>query len=82
MAEQALTKETIQNMLVAKLALAMKVDPSTVDVKEPFTELALDSVAALRVVGQLEELLGRQLEPTLLYDHPDIESLSEHLAAK
>jgi len=77
-----LSKHAIQNMLVEKLAVAMKVDPSKVDVKEPFSEYALDSVAALRVVGQLEETLGRQLEPTLLYDYPDIESLSEHLAAK
>jgi acyl carrier protein len=82
MAEQVWTKTAIQNWLVEQLAAAMKVDRSKIDVKEPFTDYALDSVAALRVVGQLEELLGRQLEPTLLYDHPDIESLSAYLAAQ
>ena len=82
MTQQTWTKAAIESWLVEKLAIAMKVDKAKIDVKEPFTDFALDSVAALRVVGQLEELLGRQLEPTLLYDYPDIESLSAHLAAQ
>jgi acyl carrier protein len=76
---QTVTRDAVQEWLVDRLAATLGVDAAKVDVHEPFASYALDSVAAVRLVGELEELLGRELEPTLLYDHRDIERLSEYL---
>jgi acyl carrier protein len=81
-AEQVLSKTALEKWLVANLAVALRVDPSKVAVDAPFADYALDSVTALHLVGQMEDLLGRQLEPTLLYDYRDIDSLSEYLASQ
>jgi len=79
---QTVTKDAIQSWLVNKIAATLGVDPARIDVREPFASYALDSVGALRIVGELEEFLGRQLEPTLLYDHRDIETLSTYLESE
>lgn len=54
--------------------------PRRVQRDTPFSELGLDSVAAVGVSGELSERLGRTLPPTLLFDHPTVASLCAHLA--
>ncbi|XVV00822.1 SDR family NAD(P)-dependent oxidoreductase [Actinosynnema sp. CA-248983] len=46
-----------------------------------FYDLGLDSVALLRLTGRLEELVGVQLYPTLLFEHTTIDALAAHLPA-
>jgi acyl carrier protein len=80
--KQLLTQSAIEQWLVEHVALALRIDPSKVVVDAPFADYALDSVTALRLVGQMEDLVGRELEPTLLYDYRDIASLSTYLASE
>jgi len=70
----------IQAWLVSHLATVLEVDPAQVDVTTPFDRYGLDSVAAIGLTGDLEEWLGYDLDPTLLYDYPTIETVSRHLA--
>jgi acyl carrier protein len=41
----------------------------------------MDSVCALSLCGDLEDVFGLEVEPTLLWDHPTVDSLVRHLAA-
>jgi acyl transferase domain-containing protein/acyl-CoA synthetase (AMP-forming)/AMP-acid ligase II/acyl carrier protein len=71
---------TIQNWLVAKIAELLRVKRQEVDVNVPFAHYGMDSVQAVALSADLEEWLGRDLAPTLVYDYPNIEALARHLA--
>jgi acyl carrier protein len=78
--KEAPTAAEIQTWMVSYLADLLEIDPDDVDVASPFDQYGLDSAVAVGMTGDLEDWLGSQLDPTLLYDYPTIESLSHHLA--
>jgi acyl carrier protein len=69
----------IQTWIVNYIAELLEVKPQKIDVTIPFDRYGLDSSAAVGLAGDLESWLERELDPTLLYDYPTIESLTEHL---
>jgi acyl carrier protein len=71
----------IQQWLVGRLAKLLKADPSQIDVTKSFDRLGLDSATAVGVTLDLEDYLGRDVDPDMLYDHPTIEKLTEFLAS-
>ncbi|NEP61535.1 MAG: AMP-binding protein, partial [Symploca sp. SIO2G7] len=73
---------TIQTWLIDRIAEQLGINPSEIDIREPFARYGLDSVAAVRLSGELEEWLGRKLAPTLVYDYPTIEALARHLSSE
>lgn len=48
--------------------------------RRPLQELGLDSLAALELRNRLGRLVGAVLPASLLFDHPTIAALTEHLA--
>lgn len=70
----------IQAWIASYLAELLEIDPEEVNVSIPFDRYGLDSSVAVGMTGDLEDWLGRKLDPTLVYDYPTIESLSQHLA--
>ncbi len=70
----------IQAWIVDYLAKLLEVSPADVDVSIPFDRYGLDSAAAVGLTGELEDWLGHEMDPTLLYDYPTIESLVQHLS--
>jgi acyl transferase domain-containing protein/acyl-CoA synthetase (AMP-forming)/AMP-acid ligase II len=74
------TSEVIEAWLIAKVAEQLQVSPQTIDISEPLAQYGLGSLAAVRISGELQEWLGRELAPTLLYDYPSIQALVEYLA--
>src|SRR4030095_16147400 len=66
--------------MIARIAELLHVAPDTVDVRESFSNYGLSSLDVVSLSGDLEELLGRRLSPTLAYDFPNILTLSDHLA--
>jgi acyl carrier protein len=70
----------IQTWIVEYLAQLLEVDPADVDVTIPFDRYGLDSAAAVGMTGELADWLDHEMDPTLLYDYPTIESLVQHLA--
>jgi len=50
------------------------IDPGT-----PLGELGLDSLLAVELRNTLATALGRPLPATLLFDHPTIDALTDHL---
>lgn len=76
----SLSEEHIQNWLCAKIADLLGVPADTIDVTLPFSFYGLDSIAAIGLAGELEELVGMKLSPTLTWDYPTIETMARHLA--
>jgi len=74
------TATEIQVRLVEEVARLLEVEPQVIDVVQPFDRYGLDSMAAVNLTAVLEEWLGRDFSPTLPYEYPTIQSLSQHLA--
>jgi acyl carrier protein len=70
----------IQDWIVAWVARETKADPSSFEVSEPFVNLGLSSRQAVLLSGELEDWLERKLPANLVWDHPTIEKLADHLA--
>jgi acyl carrier protein len=70
----------IQTWIVDYLAQLLEVDPGDVDVTVPFDRYGLDSAAAVGMTGELADWLDHEMDPTLLYDYPTIESLVQYLS--
>ena len=75
-----LNEAVIQAWLSSKLAGVLGVTPEEVDPACTFTDYGLDSMQAVRLSGDVESWLGRELSPLLLYDYPSIETLARYLA--
>lgn len=74
------SRAEIQAWIVSYLAQLLEIDPDEVYVTIPFDQYGLDSSAAVGMTGDLEDWMGRKIDPTLLYDYPTIEALAQHLA--
>ena len=65
---------------VSRLSQELGLSPTEIDTSLPFAHYGLDSVHAIRLTAALEAWLGRELSPTLAYEYPAIDLLSQHLA--
>ncbi len=74
------TAAEIKDWLVSYLGELLEIEPDEVDVTTPFDRYGLDSSAAVGLTGDLEDWLGRELDPTLMYDYPTVEALVQHLS--
>ncbi|ACB53108.1 hypothetical protein cce_3760 [Crocosphaera subtropica ATCC 51142] len=70
----------IEAWLISYLSKLLEVDPETIDVNNTFESYGLDSSASVGLSGDLQEWLETDLDPTLLFDYPTIDSLSHYLA--
>ncbi|MEI2579695.1 acyl carrier protein [Scytonema sp. PRP1] len=71
--------EEIQNWLRTYVATQLQVGSKKVDITVPFDRYGLDSSTTVGMLADLEDWLGCQLAPTLVYDYPTIQSLAKHL---
>src|SRR5947207_13000241 len=76
-----MTAEAIEAWLVNRLAECLEVPPEEISIDEPFANYGLDSMAAVRLAGDLEDLAGRELPPTLVWDYPTIRAVSLYAAS-
>ena len=80
--KQIPTLEEIQEYLVSYLAKLLEIEPDDIEITTPFARYRLDSVVLVALIGDLEEWLEQELKPTLVYDYPTIEALSQYLSAE
>lgn len=74
------TAEEIQDWIVHYLCENLSMTPDQIDIGAPLETYAMDSATAIGMTGDLEDWLGRRVDPTIFYDYPTIEEASEHLA--
>jgi acyl carrier protein len=72
--------EDIQNFLVLHLAKLINVTAEEIDPTENIENYGLHSAQAVVLVSKLEQLLGFQPSPRLLWNYPSIASISRRLA--
>ncbi|MCV7413704.1 type I polyketide synthase, partial [Mycolicibacterium litorale] len=66
--------------LRAILADELQMPQTEIESDRPFAELGLNSVMAMSIRREAEELVGIELSATMLWNHPTIASLSEYIA--
>src|SRR5205823_1176952 len=74
-------REVIAAWLAARVAGPLGVRPEEVDTRRPLAGFGIGSIQAVRLAAELEEWLGRKLNPTLAYDYPTIDALADFLGS-
>ncbi|GAB4187332.1 MAG: acyl carrier protein [Wenzhouxiangellaceae bacterium] len=72
--------QRIKDWISAYLARTLEVAPDLIDPELQFDEYGIDSRTAAELIGALGEWLGRDLDPSIIYDYPSIDELSQHLS--
>jgi acyl carrier protein len=76
------TRSSIKSWLTERVASYVRLSAGTIKSDVPLAEYGLDSVYALTLTGDIEDYLSISLDSTLMWDHPDIDGLSEVLIQK
>ncbi|MDM9383458.1 acyl carrier protein [Chlorogloeopsis sp. ULAP01] len=74
-----MTAEDMQDWLASQIAEQLGIEPDEIDIKVPFDSYGLDSVQIVSIANLGKQYFGLQLSPLLLWNYPNIESLSEYL---
>ena len=81
-AEKQLELPEVLNWLTLRFADWLEVAAHELDSQRPISSYGLDSISAVTLSVQLEDELGVELDSSVLWDRPTLESLAEHLAEK
>ena len=71
----------IETWVVKELTSLLGVDSGQIHSNVTFDNFGLDSTSAVTLVGSLEDWLEHPLTPNLVYQHPTVRMLSQHLAS-
>lgn len=69
----------LRRWLTKNIAAKLGLEPDRIDPDERLALYGLDSLAATGTVGELAGLLKRELAPTLIWDYPTINELTQFL---
>jgi acyl transferase domain-containing protein/acyl carrier protein len=73
-------KREIQDWLINRVAELLNTDPGKIDIETAFSGYGLSSLDAVILSGEMEDFMGRRLYPTIIFDYPNIASLSDYLS--
>jgi acyl carrier protein len=76
------SESAICEWCVAYLSRTLDLPEGPVDPHVEFTRLGLDSASSVHFIVELEEWLGLELAPELIFEHPTIADLARHLARR
>lgn len=75
-------QEQLSHWLSNKLAKLCSIDPSEIEQDQPLSTYGLDSMNALSITGELEEMIGIELPSTMFWDFPSIKKVTEFIQGK
>ncbi|MGB5927452.1 MAG: beta-ketoacyl synthase N-terminal-like domain-containing protein, partial [Cyclobacteriaceae bacterium] len=73
------TYHTFTDWLKSRVAAVLKVPARQVKTDEVLNRYGMTSITAVGLSGEIGEYLGRSVSPTLVYNHPTIEAIAQHL---
>lgn len=73
------SRTDVRAWIVAELARALKVAPSSIDARAPLYSLGVDSLTAITLTGALAEWLECEVPATLMWDHGCIDEIARAL---
>jgi acyl carrier protein len=77
---QSMSVEEIQDWLALQIAEQLGVDADEIDLRVPFDNYGLDSVQTMSIANLGKQHFGLQLSPIVIWNYPNVESLSQYLA--
>jgi acyl carrier protein len=72
--------QDLEQAMLGFIAGRRRCPPAELSPELPFNELGIDSLDGVTLAAELEEALGRPVDPGLLFDHPTPRALARHLA--
>lgn len=73
------SRAEIELWLTEYLAFLLDEKPEAVNIQLSFDSHGIDSAAAVSLVADLEDWLALELDPTLVYDYPNVPQLASYL---
>jgi polyketide synthase PksL len=71
----------IRRDLAALIEGVLQLSSGDLDTRAPFTEVGVDSIVSVALIGRINETFGSRFQPTVLFDYSTVERLADHLAA-
>lgn len=75
---QAPSAETVQNWMADYICSVLDVQRENFPMDTNFDSFAMDSVEAVIMAGMMEEQFLVQVDPILLFDHPNVTAFTKH----
>ncbi|MDR7303687.1 acyl carrier protein [Haloactinomyces albus] len=76
------TASQVEDWMIDRLAAMLDIDPETISRDTVFSELGISSIQAIELATEIEDSVGREITPTLVYEYPTIgEAVSYVIAA-
>jgi acyl transferase domain-containing protein/enoyl-CoA hydratase/carnithine racemase/SAM-dependent methyltransferase len=69
----------LQQQVTLLLAAVLRIEPSIIDVDQPFSEFGLDSVLGIELMIAINKKYGTELSNIKVFDHPTVRELSSFL---
>lgn len=76
------SEAAIRDWCVKYLARTLELPHQEIEPGVTFARLGLDSANSVYLIVELEEWLGLELTPELLFEHPTISDLARYLAGR
>ena len=76
------SEAAIRDWCTEYLARTLDLPAQTIDMQTTFARLGLDSANSVFLIVELEDRLGLELTPDLLFEYPTICELARHLAER
>lgn len=73
------SREEIQSWLIQRIAKEVKITPDKIGTDVPFARFGLDSIVLVTLVDDLEQMVDLSLDPTIFWEFPTIEILTNWL---
>jgi acyl-CoA synthetase (AMP-forming)/AMP-acid ligase II/alkylation response protein AidB-like acyl-CoA dehydrogenase/acyl carrier protein len=74
-------KRELRSRIIAWLANRLRIPVSEIEAGRSFADHGLDSVSSVELAKELSDILGREIDPTVVWNFATIHSLTEHLLA-
>ncbi|CAI0731966.1 Beta-ketoacyl-acyl-carrier-protein synthase I [Serratia rubidaea] len=74
------TANDLKHWLIERVATYCRLAPAAIKEDANFADYGMDSVFTLTLIGEIEDHLGLELDPTTLWDNPSVEQLHAFLA--
>ncbi len=73
---------SIASLIKDKIAAVLQQSADELNVSENFYDLGMDSTQLLWLTKELEQVIGQELYPTLLFEYSSIEKLADYLSSE
>lgn len=75
-------RKWIENRLTGEIAALLEYPAEDIDLESSFTQLGMDSILAGRLAGVLSEIIGADVDATLVFDYPNVSSMAAYFEAE